>query len=190
MTNLLPPRKLIVIGASAGGISALHQILPSFQNKDYAVALVIHLPPEGPNLIPSLFKEECQFSLKEAESGEELQGGVIYVAPPGYHLSADPNGTLSLSNEEEINYSRPSIDVLFESASFAYKKSCMAILLTGANHDGAQGLKSVARLGGTTIVQNPRTAEFPVMPESALAIMKPDHILSLEEISRMMRELR
>lgn len=181
--------KIVALGASAGGITALHAILPAFSGARVAVVVVLHLPPEGPNLIPSLFQDECSFHIKEAESGETVTPGNIYIAPPGYHLSAESDGTLSLSNEEEVNFSRPSIDILFESVAFAYKKSCMGILMTGANHDGAQGLKSIAKLGGISVVQNPRTAEYPVMPESAIAVMTPDHVLDLKGIADLVRGL-
>lgn len=182
--------KIVAIGASAGGIPALHKILPALDGKKIAVLIVIHLPPQGPNLIPSLFQDECRFRLKEAESGEKLEAGTVYIAPPGYHLSAEPIGTLSLSNEEEINYSRPSIDVLFESVAFAYKKCAMAILLTGANHDGAQGLQTVGQLGGITVIQDPAEAEYPVMPQSALDLRKPDAILTLNQIHDLLSGIR
>ncbi|MES2525432.1 MAG: chemotaxis protein CheB [Bdellovibrionota bacterium] len=190
MTAKKNPLKIVAIGASAGGISALHKILPAFSSPSHAVVVVIHLPPEGPNLLPSLFGHECSYKVKEAESGETIEAQTIYVAPPGYHLSAEPAGTLSISNEEEINFSRPSIDVLFESVAFAYKKSAMGILLTGANHDGAQGLKTISEMGGKTLVQNLKDAEFPTMPESAMKIMKPDAIFTLEEMATFIRGLK
>ncbi len=190
---MMTPNKadqIVAIGASAGGITALHKILPAFTSKKIAVLVVIHLPPEGPNLIPSLFGPECSFKVKEAESGETIEGGTIYIAPPDYHLSAEPTGTLSLSNEEEVNFSRPAIDVLFESVAFAYKKSAMGILLTGANHDGAKGLKTISRMGGKTVVQSPDDAEYPVMPESAMKIMKPDGIFGLQDMAAFIRGLK
>lgn len=180
---------LVAIGTSAGGVAVLHHILPAFTGKRLAVVVVIHLPPTGPNLIPSLYAEECGFRLKEAESGEPIVPGTIYIAPPDYHLSVEPQGTLSLSNEEEFNFSRPSIDILFDSVAFAYKSKAMGLLLTGANNDGAEGLKTIARLGGMTIVQDPSDAEYPTMPQSALELNTPDGILSVEEIKQLIRSL-
>lgn len=190
MNNIPDDLKLVTIGASAGGISAFHEILPAFRGKKVAVLVVLHLPPAGPNLIPSLFQDSCEFKIKEAESGESIEPGKIYIAPPGYHLSAEPNGTLSLSNEEEVNFSRPSIDILFESVAFAYKKTSMGILLTGANHDGSRGLNLIRDCGGITVVQDPKSAEYPVMPQSAIALFRPDFVLNLAEIAGLVGRLR
>lgn len=190
MSTLPRDLRIIAIGASAGGVTALHEILPAIKSRKVSVVVVLHFPPEGPNLIPSLYADECKLAIKEAESGEVLEPGVIYIAPPDYHLSTEPNGTLSLSNEEEMNYSRPSIDILFDSVAFAYKSKAMAILLTGANHDGAQGLKRLHDLGGTTAAQDPNDAEFPVMPLSALELFQPTYVLPLKGLTNLLRSLK
>lgn len=179
----------MVIGTSAGGIDALRAILPSFKKPSpLSVLVVIHLPPEGPNLLPSLFQEICDFKIKEAESGEEAQVETIYIAAPNYHLSLEPNGTLTLSNEEPVHFSRPSIDILFDSAAHSMGTKVVGLLMTGANDDGATGLLKIKKLGGISIVQNPETAEYPVMPESALKIMKPDYIEDFEGIIKLLGE--
>jgi two-component system chemotaxis response regulator CheB len=181
---------MVVIGTSAGGIDALMKILPAFKApSSLSVALVIHLHPQGENLIPSLMSPDCEFKIKEAESGEPIIGKTIYVAPVNYHLCLEPNHTLSLSSEPLLNFSRPSIDMLFESAAYAYHKHVLGILLTGANDDGARGLKCIQDTGGLTLIQNPESSEFPMMPKSALAMFKPNLILNLDQIAKFITEL-
>lgn len=182
--------QIFVIGTSAGGVDILNSIMPSFKkNNKFKVCVVIHLSPSGPNLIPSLLAPNCSLSVSEAQPGEELLPDHIYIAPPDYHLCLEPNKILTLSSEEPVNFSRPSIDILFESAAYAYGKKVVAILLTGANNDGAKGLKMIQDAGGITIVQAPSDAEFPAMPQSALDIMKPDYILTTEEIKTALNDL-
>jgi len=175
---------VIVIGTSSGGVEALCKILPSFKKEsNLSCAVVIHLPAKGQNLIPSLIGPDSDFQIKEAESGEKILPHTIYIAPSDYHLCMEPNGTLSLSSEEPVHYSRPAIDMLFESAAYAYNKTLLGILLTGSSSDGAQGLKTIKELGGTTIVQDPKDSIFPIMPQAALSIFEPDYVLSIDEIS-------
>lgn len=175
--------ELFVIGTSAGGIEALERIIPAFKRTShFKVVIVVHMPPTGPNLLPSLMKELTRLTIKEAEAGETLVADHIYIAPPNYHLLVEPNGTLSLSNEELVHFSRPSIDLMFESAAYAYSKKTIGVLLTGANEDGARGLKIIQDAGGTTIVQDPTEAEYSIMPESALKLMRPDFVMSNNQI--------
>jgi two-component system chemotaxis response regulator CheB len=175
---------VIVIGTSSGGVEALSKILPSFKKiSNLSCAVVIHLPPKSKNLLPSLIGPDSEFKIKEAESGEKILPHTIYIAPSDYHLCMEPNGTLSLSSEEPIHFSRPAIDMLFESAAYAYNKTLLGILLTGSSSDGAQGLKTIKELGGLTIVQDPKDSVFPIMPQAALNIFEPDYVLSINEIS-------
>lgn len=181
--------KCVVIGASAGGVEVLGKILPSLKaDSGFAVCLVLHMPPTGPNLIPEIFRENCGFRIKEAESSESIVPGTLYVAPPDYHMSIESDFSVSLSNEEAVNFSRPSIDVLFESSAFAYKSSVVGILLTGSNQDGAMGLKKINELGGLTVTEDPATANFPQMPQSAIEIMKPDLILPVNQIAALIEQ--
>lgn len=178
-------KKCVVIGTSAGGVDALKIILPCFKRPSpLAVVIVIHLPPSGPNLIPSLFEGICDFNIKEAESGEALQAETIYIAAPDYHLSVESNHTLSLSTELPVNFSRPAIDILFESAAYAFKENVLGILLTGANSDGAKGLFQIHKEGGKTVIQNPATADYPVMPQSPLEYFRPDFTVDLKDIEK------
>ncbi len=182
-TKSMKDAELFVIGASAGGIDVLNKLLPAFKkNSRYIVAVVIHLPPDGPNLLTSLFSPICELAVTEATSGEDLRPDTIYFCPSDYHLCIEPNHTLSLSSEDPLNFSRPSIDILFESAAYAFRKKAVGILLTGANNDGAAGLKKVQEQGGVTIVQEPRNAEYDTMPLSAMEMMKPDYVLTEAEI--------
>lgn len=182
--------ELIVIGTSAGGVDMLKKLAPAFKKSGkIKVAIVIHISPSGPNLIPSLLQDDCSMRVKEAEPGEPMEADTIYIAPPDYHLCVEPNQIISLSTEEAVQFSRPSIDVLFDSAAFAYGNKVLGILLTGANSDGSVGLKTIKDAGGTTIVQRPEDAEWEVMPASALEIMKPDYILTTEEIKKFIQSL-
>lgn len=187
---MFPDIELVVIGVSAGGIEMLNKIIPSFKmNGRLKVAIVIHMPPTGPNLIPSLLKDITPLTVKEADPGEILSADHIYIAPPDYHLCIEPGGSISLSSEEPVNFSRPSIDILFESAAYAFGKKTLGILLTGANNDGAIGLKKIQEYGGKTIVQDPNEAQFDEMPKSALAIMKPDYIFKAGDIAEFIKTL-
>ncbi len=182
--------RYIVIGASAGGVEAIGTLVKAFQNpSQLSVSMVLHLPPMGPNLLPDLFQDRTQFHIKEAESGESLRPETIYIAAPNYHLNLESNGTLSLSNEEAVQFSRPSIDLLFESAAFAFGQKVLGILLTGANSDGARGLATIQKAGGLTIIQTPSDAEYPVMPQSGLDEITPDAVMPLSEISIFLKQL-
>lgn len=182
--------KVVSIGASAGGVEGLKRVLSGFKRPSaLSVLVVLHFPPEGPNLLPEIYKELCDFDIKEAESGEQMLPETIYIAPPDYHLSAEENGTLSLSTESPVNFSRPSIDVLMESVAYSFGEHSLGVLLTGANHDGADGMSRIHKQGGTTIVQDPQEAEYPAMPSSALKLFKPDMVLKLTQINEMMTTL-
>jgi len=164
---------LVVLGCSQGGIDALGRLLPVLRPDSPPVIVTIYLPPQSETLLPSIFQERCHVQLKEAEDKEAVRPGFVYFAPPNYHLLVEPDETLSLSVEEPVNYSRPSIDLLFESAS-ALGERTAGVLLSGANADGAQGLKRIRDEGGFCVVQDPRSAEAPVMPRAALDLLEPD----------------
>jgi two-component system chemotaxis response regulator CheB len=179
----------VVIGASAGGVEALNRIL-TFIGKPLPLPVVValHIPPRG-SIIVGAFKIAPGIELKEAEDKESLRPGVIYFAPPNYHVLVEADRSLSLSVEEPVHFARPSIDVLFESAAEAFGDESLAILLTGANEDGAEGLKKIHEAGGTTVVQDPATAYAPLMPESALKLFDPVSVASLEKIGALLAEL-
>jgi two-component system chemotaxis response regulator CheB len=180
----------IVIGTSAGGVEALSVLLPSLPaGLRAAVFIVLHLPRDRPSLLVDVFAPKCSLPVREPEDKEPVERGTIYFAPPDYHLLLDEGPRIALSADEPVNYSRPSIDVLFESAADVYEKRLLGIILTGANDDGALGLEAVRRAGGATIVQEPRSAQMGVMAESALKRGPADLILSLEQIADLFRSL-
>jgi two-component system chemotaxis response regulator CheB len=180
----------VVIGASAGGFEALLAILKGLP-AGYPMPLVavLHLPETHESRLAELFGYRLSLQVREARDKETLEAGVLYFAPSGYHLSIENDRSFSLSCEERVSYARPSIDVLFASAADAYGKSLAAVLLTGANYDGASGLAGIRIAGGFTIVQDPSTAEVPTMPEAAIRRMTPDLILPLAEIHSLLRKL-
>ena len=181
----------IVIGTSAGGVEALSVLLPALPaGLRAAVFIVLHLPRERPSLLVDIFAPKCALPVREAEDKEPVERGTVYFAPPDYHLLVDEGPRLALSADEPVNYSRPSIDVLFESAADVYGKRLLGIILTGANEDGAPGLEAVRRAGGATIVQEPRSAQVPMMAESALKRGPVDLVLSLEQIADLLRTPR
>jgi two-component system, chemotaxis family, protein-glutamate methylesterase/glutaminase len=193
-----------VIGASAGGVEVLSLLLPRLPAAcNASLCAVIHIPRERPSLLPALFAERCAVRVREAEDKEPVQRGTVYFAPPDYHLLIDrgPVGegglgasgpaddgragrgpTLALSGDEPVHFSRPSIDVLFESAADAYGERLLGLILTGANEDGADGLAAVGLAGGRTVVPDPHCAAVPILPEAALSRGPADFLLSLEQL--------
>lgn len=159
----------VVIGASAGGVEALLQLLPALPRDVVTpIVVVVHLPRDRPSLLSGVFAARCAMTVREAEDKMPVEPGTIYFAPPDYHLLLDRGPGLALSADAAINFSRPSIDALFESAVDVYRERLAAIILTGANHDGAAGLDAVHRGGGIAIVQTPETASAREMPAAAL----------------------
>jgi two-component system chemotaxis response regulator CheB len=160
---------IVAIGCSAGGVEALIRILPTLPSDfPHSVVVVIHLAPDRDALLPRLFEPRCALAVKEAEDKESIVPGTIYFAPPGYHLQVEPDRSFSLSVDEPVLYSRPSIDVTFETVARAYGPRALGVVLTGASADGAQGLRAIVECGGTAIVQDPASAEQPAMPNAAL----------------------
>jgi two-component system chemotaxis response regulator CheB len=181
----------IAIGASAGGVEALSLLLPALPTELAApVFIVLHQPRHRPSLLVDIFKLRCDLPVREAEDKEAVEPGTIYFAPPDYHLLIDEGPRLALSADELVHYSRPSIDVLFESAADIYEDRLLGILLTGANEDGASGMAAIHRAGGTTVVQKPETAIAASMPASALARTPVDRVLTLDGIAALLRSLK
>ncbi|MBS1960695.1 MAG: chemotaxis protein CheB [Bdellovibrionales bacterium] len=176
---------LIAIGCSAGGFDLLNDLLPRLP-ADFpaAIAVVIHIAPASRNGIVEVLAPKCRLPLKEAEDKELVRPATIYFAPPGYHLLVEPDRRFTLSVDEPVNYSRPSIDVLFESAAIAYRERLLGILLSGANSDGAAGLQSIRNLKGKIFVQDPKEATHPEMPRAALDLGPADAVVSLEDLYR------
>ena len=177
---------VIVMGASAGGLEALRFLITDLpESLRTPIAVVLHLPEHSEIRFSALFPSRT-YQVREAVDKLKAEPSHLYFAPPGYHLLIEKNFTLSLSQDDPVNYSRPSIDVLFESAAQACGKRLIGILLTGANQDGAEGLFAIHQAGGKTIVQDPKTAQVPTMPEAAMSLFQPDHVLSLEKIRQFL----
>ncbi|MFJ3451602.1 chemotaxis protein CheB [Pseudomonas sichuanensis] len=182
--------RAVVIGASAGGVSALFSVLGALpEGFAIPVLCVLHLPDNRHSQLAEVLQRRLHRPVREACDKAPIEEGLIYVAGPRYHLSVEQDLTLSLSQEEPVHFSRPAIDYLFASAADAYGPGLLGILLTGANEDGARGLLQIKRSGGRTVVQDPRDAQVALMPEAALALHSPDHILSLSGIGQLLATL-
>lgn len=180
----------VVIGASAGGVEALTALLPTLPaGLRASFFIVLHLPRERPSVLVEIFEPRCGLRVEEADDKTPVQPGTIYFAPPDYHLLLDKGPQLALSADEPVHFSRPSVDVLFESAADVYRERLLGIILTGANEDGAAGLAAVHRAGGLTVVQDPQTAQASLMVVSALKRTAPDFVLSLEQIAALLGTL-
>ena len=189
-TSRFRPVDAVVVGASAGGVEALLTIFKDLP-ADFGlpIIVVLHLPDERRSQLAEVFDRRLSIAVKEAGDKEPIIPGTLYFAAPGYHLSVEDDYSFSFSQEARVHYSRPSIDYLFESAADAYQERLAAILLTGANQDGAQGLETIKLRGGLTIVQDPEEALVATMPQAALDRIQPDYILPLCGIGRLLCEL-
>ncbi len=176
--------KAIVMGASFGGLQAIKTIVNALP-VDFKppVIVVLHIGNNNIKTFISLLNKNSPLKVKEAAEKERIKAKTIYFAPPNYHLQVENDLSFSLSTAEKVNFSRPAIDVLFETAAWAFKKELVGILLTGSNSDGAEGIKTIKHYGGTTIVENPETAHAKSMPESAINKSAPDYILNLQDIA-------
>ena len=181
---------LCVIGASWGGLRAVGELLRGLPGRlDLAFVVAQHRGAESrPGGLEELLQSHSRYPVLQAWDKGEIEPGHVYVAPPDYHLLVEP-GSFALSVDERVNYARPSIDVLFESASDAYGERLIGIVLTGANQDGAAGLARIKRRGGVAIVQDPREAEAVAMPAAALAATQADAVLPITEMGRFLHGL-
>lgn len=174
----------VAIGASAGAVQALLGLLPPLPaNYPLPLLIVVHVPPDRGNALVGLLADRCQIEVKEAEDKEPLRPGVAYLAPSDYHLQVEAGRTLSLAADELVNHSRPSIDVLMESAADALGPALLGVVLTGANEDGAAGLRAVAAAGGRAVVEDPASAYAPAMPAAALAACPTASVMRLDAIT-------
>jgi len=199
--NVLVPKKieqlkkhheLIVIGASWGGLDALSTILsPLPSDFPLPILIVQHRPRNqlGSEFFIEFLNRCSQLNVLEPDDKEHIETGNIYLSPSNYHMFVEHKGALALSNDEPVHYSRPSIDLLFESAAESYQQNVIGIILTGANQDGAEGLKVIKAKGGYTLAQAPATAEVDTMPLAAIAAAKPDAILPLKDIAPFLTKL-
>ncbi len=195
MKRTLPPNfrhaaDVVAIGASAGGIDALFTLLEGLP-VDYPLALVtvLHLPEGHDSQLAEVFGRRLALPVREAQAHAPVEAGILYFAPPGYHLLVDPDRIFALSCDPPVFYSRPSIDVLLESCADAYGDRAVAMVLTGANQDGAMGLRCIKQAGGLTLVQDPAEAVHPTMPRAAIDTADPDFVLPLAGLRMALLQL-
>lgn len=181
----------VVIGASAGGVTAVQRLFRALDSSfEIPFVVVQHLPPDAAFSTPLVFGMNPHIKFEEAVDKTPIEPSHAYFAPPAYHLLIERDRSLALSQDAPVHHARPSIDVTFESAAEAIGSSVCGILLTGANSDGAAGLKRIADVGGYTIVQSLEDAEVSTMPGSALRLFKPSFVGSIEEIAQKLLELK
>jgi two-component system chemotaxis response regulator CheB len=184
------PIEAVVIGSSAGAIDALSAILPALP-KSFRVPIlvVVHVPAGRDCRIVEIFRDRCVMDVCEAEDKMPIRPGGVYFAPADYHLLVEEDRRLSLSSDEPVHFSRPSIDVLFESAADAYEERLLGIILSGANNDGAQGLRRVAERGGRTLVQEPNEAVAGAMPQAAIQACPAARVMRIDEMKKYLQIL-
>ncbi|MHA6697335.1 chemotaxis protein CheB [Chryseobacterium sp. A301] len=182
--------KALVIGGSAGSLNILFKFLPSLSaSLLFPIILVVHRKAGKEEMLTELLASKTQLKVKEAEEKETLEASTLYIAPPGYHLLMEKDRTLSLDASEKVNFSRPSIDVSFESAADTFEEGLVALLLSGANSDGTSGLQKVKERGGLTLVQDPESAQVSFMPQNAIDHAPIDHVLKPEQIAPLLNSL-
>jgi len=180
----------IVIGSSAGGIKALITVLSALpQDFSLPIMIVQHIHPHSDSYLANLLSMKSGLRVKQADEKEKIKEKMVYIAPPNYHLLVDADKSFALTVDRPVNYSRPSVDVLFESAACVYGSRLIGIVLTGANHDGSDGVKFIKKYGGYLIVQDPATAEVDSMPRASIAATTVDTILPLNDIGPFLLQL-
>jgi two-component system chemotaxis response regulator CheB len=179
----------IVIGASAGGLYALIFLLEKLPYT-YPIPLIVvqHRSKDQVELLEEVLRHKCTITIKQADEKEKIDKGIVYVAPPGYHLLIEKDMTFSLSSDEHV-LSKPSIDILFESAAEVFHNKLVGIILTGANSDGANGIAAVKKNYGLTIAQLLQEAQYPAMPQAAINTGKVERIWTLHQIRNFLLEL-
>lgn len=186
-----PELNLIVIGGSAGALDVLRDLLRDLPAEmRQPIAVVVHLPPNAPSVLHEVLASYTSRPMRQAEDKERPEAGTVYFAPPGYHLLIERDGCFALSLDEAVHFSRPSIDVLFETAAEAHGPKVAGIILTGASPDGAAGLKAIGEAGGVAIVQAPESAEVAIMPNAAIGAWPACSVLKPEGIAGFLSSLK
>lgn len=183
------PYSIVAIGTSWGGLTAMSKLLGELP-ADFGVPIVVvqHRSKDSDRLLAQLLQDATDLEVREIDDKDVLEAGKVHVAPADYHLMVE-RGYLSLTIEAPVRYSRPSIDVMFVSAGDAYGREAIGVVLTGANEDGSRGLAHIVRRGGKALVQDPKTAEIPVMPEAALRAVPEAEALTLPDMGKRLIEL-
>ncbi|MCF0069185.1 chemotaxis protein CheB [Dyadobacter sp. CY261] len=182
--------ELLLIGGSAGSLEVLFKLLPLLRaDLPFPVALVLHRRNSADSSLSNLLASKTLNPTHEVEDKEAIVPGTIYLTPADYHLLIEHDRTFSLDYSEKVHFSRPSIDVTFESAAEVYGSKLVAILLSGANEDGTSGLVAVKQVGGTAVVQNPETAQMPFMPHNAMMHSQVDHVFDTMQMAAFINSL-
>ena len=183
------PYSVVAIGASWGGLAALTILLRELP-ADFSIPVVVvqHRSTDSEHLLGQLLQDATDLRVCEIEDKDELAPGTVHLAPANYHVLIE-DGYASLSVEEPVRFSRPSIDVMLTSAADTYGSAAIGVVLTGANEDGAQGLAHIVKRGGRALVQNPKTAEIPTMPEAAIRAVPTAEVLPLDALVSRLIEL-
>jgi two-component system chemotaxis response regulator CheB len=183
-------QKIVAIGGSAGSLHVILHILAHLRTDlDIPVVIVLHRKNDSDSSLSQLMAFRTNLPVKEADDKEAILPGNVYLAPADYHLLIEMDKNFSLDDSEKINFSRPSIDVTFETVAEAYGEGATAILLSGANADGVEGMALIKSLKGTIVVQDPSTAQVPYMPQQAIYAMPIDHILTVEQLPGFINQL-
>lgn len=181
---------IVVITASAGGLNAISEILSKLpSNFPAPIAIAQHLDPKRPSMMAEILDKRSALSVKQAQAGDKLYPGKVYIAPPDLHLLVNPDSSLSLSHGEKVHFVRPAGDVLFKSVAASFKDKCIAVVLTGMDGDGAAGVQEIKKMGGIVVVQDKATCKYSSMPDSAIQTGDVDFIVPLESIARSLMYL-
>lgn len=180
----------IVMGGSAGGFAAFSALLKDLP-AEYPIPIVLvqHRGKDAGGRFEEVLQSKCRIRIKQADEKERIVRDTVYVAPPNYHLLIETDRTFSLSSDAPVKFSRPSIDVLFESAAICYEERLVGIIVSGASNDGAEGITAIRKYGGLTIAQSPDEAQFPLMTEASIKTGKIDHIGTLSAIRDFLMKL-
>ncbi|MGY3054619.1 two-component system chemotaxis response regulator CheB [Pedobacter sp. UYEF25] len=182
--------KAMVIGGSAGSLNVLLEVLPLLKvDIDFPILIVVHRKSGNESMLVKLLQSRTLLSVREVEEKSFVREGIIYLAPANYHVLIEEDKSFSLDYSEKVNYSRPSIDVAFQATAEIYKENLVCILLSGSNADGTEGLKRVAQLGGTVVIQNPKTAIMPYMPEVAISSLKKSLVIDADKMADFINHL-
>ena len=179
---------VVAIGASAGGLNALTELLRPISGDFPAILVVQHLDPTHESHMAELLSRRTRIHVKQAEHGEAILPGSVYIAPPDEHLLVGP-GTVQLAHSQLVHFSRPSIDLMFESVAGMYGSRSIGVILSGSNRDGSVGIRTIKEAGGTTIAQEPATAHFATMPQAAISTGCVDFVVPIGEIGNLLRDL-
>lgn len=183
-------KKLLIIAGSAGSLNIILQLLPQIQpNAILSIVVLIHRKDDNDSMLAEILNNKSSIPVFEVEDKDPIEGGKAYIAPGNYHLLIESDFHFSLDNSEKVQYSRPSIDVSFQSAAEVYKRNLACILLSGANADGSLGVKRVLAMGGRVAVQDPTTAEVPFMPSQAISVNKNVTVLPPSEMAAWVNNL-